>query len=122
MRSFMNPKLMILFSLTALLIASLACANPVPAGNVETIVAQTLQAVQGADATPPASTLTLLPYSMYYLNNDSAGLLQVYRLERDGVTVKQVTFEPAAVEDYDVSRQNGSIAYVSNNQLLWVNA
>jgi hypothetical protein len=116
----MKTKSNILPSLVALLIASLACASPLPAGNVETIVAQTLQAV--ADGTSPAPTLTLLPYSMYYINNDGARLQQVYRLERDGVTVTQVTFEPANVDDYDVSRLNGSVVYVSNNQLLWVNA
>jgi len=119
----MITKSNIQFSLVALLVMTLACASPIPAGNnVETIVAGTLQALPEAGATTPAPTLTLLPFSMYYINNDSAGIQQVHRLERDGVTVTQVTFEPASVEDYDVSRQNGSVVYVSNNQLLWVNA
>jgi hypothetical protein len=120
----MKIKSNILFPLAALLVVSLACASPLPAGNVETIVAETLQAltIPAPGVTPPASTLTLLPNSLYYLNNDSAGLQQVHRLERDGVTVAQITFEPAPVEDYDVSLINGSVVYVSNNQLLWVNA
>jgi hypothetical protein len=34
----------------------------------------------------------------------------------------QVTFEPVDVKYYDVSLADGSVAYVSNNQLLWVDA
>ena len=59
---------------------------------------------------------------MYFLNNDSAGLVQVYRLDKDGKTVTQITFEPAKVEYYDVSLVDGSVAYVSNNQMFTVNA
>jgi hypothetical protein len=125
----MLKKSNILFALLAVLAAMLACANPLggatPA-NVETIVAGTLQAltapVPETGATPPAATSDLLPHSMYFLNNDSAGLTQVHRLDQDGVTVTQITFEPADVTDYDVSRVDGGIVYVSNNQLLLVNA
>jgi Tol biopolymer transport system component len=120
----MRRKYQILFALITILAASLACANPIETSGVETVVAQTLQAltVPAPGITPPPSSSGLLPYSLYYLNNDSAGLLQVYRLGTDGVTVSQVTFEPANVEDYDVSRRDGSVVYVSNNQLLLVNA
>ncbi len=74
-------------------------------------------------ATPiqaPSAATDLLPRSLYYLNNDSAGLLQVFRLERDGQTVHQLTFEPVKVDTYDVSPKDGSLVYVSNNQLIWV--
>lgn len=95
-----------IFIAAILLAASiLACANPFSGGmpsqpqNVETIVAATFAALTESalepGATPPPSTDGLLPFSMYFLNNDSAGLTQVYRLEKDGVTVKQITFEPA---------------------------
>jgi hypothetical protein len=40
------------------------------------------------------STSSLLPASMYFLANDGIGLSQVYRLESDGTTVTQLTFEP----------------------------
>ena len=118
-----------LFAFTALLAVMLACANPVSGttpANVETIVASTFAALTvpapEISATPQPLTVDLLPHSMYFLNNDGAGLVQVYRLERDGKTVTQLTFEPAKVEDYDVSLVDGSVAYVSNNQLLTVNA
>jgi len=63
-----------------------------------------------------------LPRSFYYLSTDAAGLNQVFRIERDGTTVHQITSEPVSVSDYDVSLTDGSVAYVANNQLLWINA
>jgi hypothetical protein len=63
-----------------------------------------------------------LPHTFYYLAPDSAGLLQVFRIEQDGTTQRQVTSEPVSVNDYDVSLVDGSIAYVANNQLLYINA
>ncbi len=116
----------------SLLVAALACANPLggiaPAQpNVETVVAATFQALTAAAPEPLTPTLTpepssLLPHSMYFLNNDSAGIVQVYRLDKDGKTVTQITFEPAKVEDYDVSLIDGSVVYVSDNQMFMVDA
>jgi hypothetical protein len=117
--------------------AVLACASPLEVlptaapANVETIVALTLQALTpvtpssptalpDADGTPAAPSL--LPYSLYFLNNDGAGLLQVFRLAADGAILTQLTFEPAAVDGYDVSPADGSVAYTSNNQLFLINA
>ena len=112
--------------------AILACTNLLPGGiptqplNVETVVAMTFQAMTAsapqAGVTPPPSTPSLLAFSVYFLNNDSTGLLQVYRLAKDGKTVTQVTFEPATVDSYDPSPLDGKVVYVSNNQLLVVNA
>lgn len=126
----MKKQLHFLFAITTLLAAMLACANPLGGSgttNVETVVAETFSAltkpVAGeATATPPPLTSSLLPLSLYFLNNDAAGLAQVYRLDRDGKTVTQLTFEPAKVDDYDISPIDGSVAYVTNNQLFTVNA
>lgn len=122
-------KKQILAAFTVLLAGLLACANPVSGitpANVETVVASTFAALTvpapEISATPPAPTPSLLPHSMYFLGNDGAGLAQVYRLDKDGATVTQITFEPAKVDDYDVSVVDGSVAFVSNNQLLTVNA
>ena len=65
---------------------------------------------------------TLLPHSLYFLANDNAGLVQVFRLEKDGSTHRQVTSEPVSVGNYDVSPMDGSVAYVVNNQIVLVNA
>ena len=137
----MKKELRFVFVFIALIAAMLACANPLsgtaPApANVETVVAATFAALTAtapapeASATPLPLTLrpaqddavSLLPHSMYFLNNDGAGLAQVYRLDKDGKTITQVTFEPAKVEYYDVSLADGNVVYVSNNQLLTVNA
>jgi hypothetical protein len=43
-------------------------------------------------------------------------------METDGVTQHPVTSETESVTDYDVSLADGSVAYVVNNQLLYINA
>lgn len=126
----MLKKSNILFAILAIFTVTLACANPLEGSapaNVETIVAATLQSltatpVPNDGGTPPDVSPSLLPHAMHFLNNDAAGLAQVYRLEKDGKTVTQITFEPANVDNYDVSRVDGSLVYVTNNQLLTVNA
>lgn len=122
-------KIKIVFAFTLLLAGMLACASPVSGtapANVETIVAETFAALTvpapEISATPPPVTVSLLSHSMYFLNADGGGQVQVYRLENDGVTVTQITFEPAKVESYDVSLADGSVAYVTNNQIFTVNA
>ncbi len=70
----------------------------------------------------PDGSAGILPHIFYYLGTDSAGLTQVFRIERDGTTQHQITSEPVNVNDYDVSVVDGSVAYVANNQLLWINA
>lgn len=113
----------IVFALFLMIALTLACANPMGGsqpGNVETIVAATFQALTGT--APAPSEVSLLPHAMYFLNNDSAGLAQVYRLEKDGTTVTQLTFEPANVDNYDVSHVDGSVVYVTLNQLMTINA
>lgn len=127
-----------LFGILAAILLALACANPlgtpVPQDefpNVETVVAATLSALtatlppDAAPQTPPApvdSAPSLLPRSMYFLANDAAQYAQVFRLERDGRTITQLTSEPAKVTEYDVSLADGSVVFVSNNQLILINA
>ncbi|MDP2976214.1 MAG: hypothetical protein Q8N45_08385, partial [Anaerolineales bacterium] len=119
-----------LISVVLVLVASiLACSllpggTPQPAGDViSTVVAATLQALTpGAAGSPATATAneapSLLPHDLYYQTKDGAGHLQVFRLARDGATVTQVTSEAADVDNYDISPVDGSLAYVSNNQLL----
>jgi Tol biopolymer transport system component len=128
----------------ALVTASiLACAlpspSPVPQQDLAaTIVIQTMQALSTAappispSAAPAATSVSpttipslipnILPHSLYFLSNDKTGLLQIFRMERDGKSVNQITFEPAAVNSFDVTARGGAVAFISNNQLLWVDA
>ncbi len=109
-----------------------AAAPTLTQDQVGTIVAQTMQALTPA-ATPfaspvpatsaPTATSNLLPRSLYFLNNGNpSGELQIFRLERDGKTVHQITFEPSAVNTFDISPVDGSIVYTSNNQMLLADA
>ncbi len=115
--------------------AILACASPFnaqPLDQAATAVVQTLSAVSPAPPVLPSPAPTqqpaatpvpdLLPHSLYYLNHVEAGLTQVYRLAKDGKTVHQITFEPADVGNFDVSPVDGSVVYVSNNQLILVDS
>lgn len=93
---------------------------------VATVVASTMQALTPNSPNPQNSPTTepsgLLPHSLYFLNNDNAGIAQVFRLESDGKTITQITSEPVNVDSYDVSQVDGSVVYVSNNQMLLINA
>jgi hypothetical protein len=116
--------------------AILACASPIASqppslDQAATSVALTLAALSSATPLPspiptkqasPSPTKDLLPHSVYFLNKDKAGLLQVFRIAKDGKTLQQITFEPATVDTFDVSPKDGSVAYGSNNQLLLVDA
>lgn len=143
----MNKRFRPFIAFVVLGIVTLACALPIPipapippAGGtatppfspeqVGTAVAMTLTAAAsgGVESTatspgaPPPGGVTLLPHAFHYLGTDSAGLIQVFRIEPDGGTQRQITSEPVTVNDYDVSRVDGSVAYVANNQLLLVGA
>ena len=126
------PSLSVLLILTIVIAACTLPAGvegtqPSSSDQVATVVALTLQVVTTETNTeqtpePEAPADTLLPHTFYYLGTDNAGLTQVFRIERDGKTQKQLTFEPESVKDYDVSLADGNVAYVANNQLILVNA
>lgn len=121
-------------ALVLLTLIMAACTSPVVGGTqpsssdqVATVVVMTLKALThpvetGQTPEPEAPADALLPHTFYFLDTDNAGLTQVFRIERDGSTQKQLTFEPVSVKDYDVSLADGSVAYVAGNQLLLVNA
>jgi hypothetical protein len=128
----MNKRFRPLLAFLVLGIAMMACSlsfggrdDPVSSQDaVSTVVAMTLQAltpVSGGGVTPEP-VAGLLPHSLYFLGTDSAGLTQVFRIERDGTTQRQVTSEPAGVATYGVSPVDGSVAYMVENQLILVNA
>jgi hypothetical protein len=129
----MNKRVYPVLAYLILALAAMACAlpsvsveNPVPSSDsVSTAVALTFQAMTpvGSDgATSIPFENALLPHSLYFLANDNSGLVQAFRLERDGNSRRQVTTEPVNVGNYAVNPVDGSVAYVVNNQILLVNA
>jgi hypothetical protein len=115
----------------AVVLALLACSSPLAVATMQppaTGVALTLQVIASATAvsvsetdaasSPTPSASNLLPRPLYFLDRDGAGHSQVFRLDPDGHTVHQITFEPMSVDTYDVSAQDGQIAYTSNNELF----
>jgi dipeptidyl aminopeptidase/acylaminoacyl peptidase len=107
-----------------LIVALAACTSPMGSGQPEssdqvaTVLAMTLQALAPEATASPS----LLPRSLYFLGVDNQTISQIFRLERDGRTKTQLTFEPANVDDYDISPADGSLIYVTEDQLIWVNA
>jgi hypothetical protein len=130
----MNKRFRPVVAFLILTIATMACALPLGEGGdpstpdqVATAVALTMQALTpvGDGGTTPTSVpveTRLLPQTLYFVNNDGAGVAQVFRMERDGETIQPVTAEPGGVGNYDVSPIDGSVAYVANNQLLLISA
>ena len=137
----MSKRVQPLIAFLFLTLAILSCDLPVPSvpqptgaattappfspDQVSTAVAMTLTAAvpQGGSPTIPApgGSAGPLPHTFHYLAPDSAGVLQVFRIEKDGTTQRQMTSETVSITDYDVSLAEGSIAYVANNQLLMLN-
>jgi hypothetical protein len=109
--------------LTLLAIVSGACASSDQTGGTQppsvnqatTAAAVTTPAVTAVFTAAPASAL---PHRLYFLSKDDQGISQIFRMERDGKTSTQLTFESANVSDYDVSMVDGRIAYEVNDQLV----
>ncbi|MGE5641986.1 MAG: TolB family protein, partial [Byssovorax cruenta] len=126
----MNKRFYPFTAFVVLVILSLACASPLggaPTNSpdaVATVVALTMQALTPAEGgmTPgPQTGNTLLPHSLYYISNGSGGTKQIFRMEKDGKTVHQVTSESIDVGNFAVSPVDGRVAYVANNQLIVIN-
>jgi len=119
-RGHMNKHIYPLIALLAIVITTLACSSSFNVVGTQSPASAPID-VQ-TESAPTAEPSNLLPSSLYYLGKGGQAFLQVFRMERDSVTTHQVTFEPFNVDSYDVSPVDGSVAYVSNNQLLWVDA
>ncbi len=128
----MNERLFHVLAYIILALIATACSsfeNKVPSsspGEVSTAVALTFQALTPAansvkDTPQPEVAPGLLPHSLYYQAADNTGLMQIFRMEKDGRTSRQITSETVNVGDYGVSPVDGSLAYVVNNQLTLIN-
>jgi hypothetical protein len=114
-----------LFLMAASLVLS-GCSSPAGVGITQppvsdqaaTLVAGTVQALPTNTSEPTPETSTeLLPQALYYLDGS-----QVRRMERDGKTNTELTFEPNGVIGFDVSLADGALAFITDNQLVLINA
>jgi len=125
-----NHRLACILSLAILLSACAPLPAPSTLVPLDTAVALTLQAIAAAATPVPSETLAplptavpdALPRDLFFRNKDGAGNWQIFRLDADGSTVQQVTFEPLNVDAYGISPVDGGIAFVTNNQLYLVDA
>jgi hypothetical protein len=105
-------------TLTALAPAS-ATPPMSPSPTLEATAPATLEpAPTAAEGSDPLATDQAgpLPAALLFLSNAS-GVSQIWRIESDGVTVRQITNEPAPVLAFASSPVNGQLAYVSDNDL-----
>ncbi|TAK13688.1 MAG: hypothetical protein EPO32_04625 [Anaerolineae bacterium] len=130
----MNKPIPAIFSIIALSLAALACSigstasdSPTDPNAVATSVAATVQ-VELAGGIPTSSAPTvspddaaadLLPHAVYFLS-DTSGTMQLWRLERDSITLQQLTFEATPVDDFAISPVTEEIAYLTNNQIITI--
>jgi WD40 repeat protein len=91
-------------------VATIAIENP-----IDTLVSEPV-------ATSTPGPQTLLPRSFYYLTQDTNGMGQIYRLGQDGNTITQITYEQGDVNGFDISPIDGTISYVSQNNLININS
>lgn len=71
--------------------------------------------VNPTEPLPPTLPFSL-PAPIYFISNADQ---QLWRLERDGSTLRQVTRLSTPLDAYDVSPLDGMLAYITNNQ-LWL--
>ena len=87
---------------------------------IATLVMATMDARQlsSADQGPASTPIPdKLPHSLYFLS-DRSGIDQVWRIERNGVNISQITFSESAVIAFDIHPNDGALVYVNKSQLL----
>lgn len=104
-------------ALLMLAVSMLACSSSFQVMETPAVVTQ-----EPVTPEPVSTSPSLLPHSLYYVATAGINSSQLFRMERDGRTVTQLTNEPAVVYDYDVSPRDGSIVYIVNNQLILIHA
>jgi hypothetical protein len=98
--------------------AGVDATQPSVANQAVTIVVGAMQALPTNTSGPTLETSTeLLSHALCYLDGS-----QVRRMEHDGKTSTELTFEPNGVIGFDVSLADGALAFIADNQLVLVNA
>ena len=97
-----------------------ACQPQVTQPQVDkTAVAATVEKYLEVTSTPTVTATPeppLLPAPMYFLS-DRSGTTQIWRIEMNGGLAHPVTQSQVEVTEYDISPRDGSLAYVTGNDL-----
>lgn len=64
---------------------------------------------------PAVEAPTPLPAPLYFVD---AGSGQLLRMESDGATIRQITEEPARIDEFAISPVDGTLAYISDDRLI----
>jgi Tol biopolymer transport system component len=99
-----------------------------------TMIQETIQSMQGSIAKvttspglpepeEPTATLesqvpSILPNSIYFLAPGTNGKDQIWRMDKNGSGISVLTAEANGIENYDFSKTNGLLAYLTNNRIV----
>lgn len=104
--------------------SAMPTAGPPPTGGTPTAGpttgSPTGAPTAGAPATSNASSGKLLPAPLLFIS-DKDQTLQIWRLETDGTTLKQLTHDEDGIVEFDVNPVDGRIAYIAAQQLVVIN-
>ncbi len=116
----------LILAIGIVLLAS-ACSPAQPtnhtANNAAASAVEDQPAAAAESAEPPADVpQQLLAHSLYYLGETAENVYQIWKVDAMGENFTQLTDEPVTVSEFDVSANDGKVAYLSNNQLIVMNA
>jgi len=122
-REFLVPAKRTLFGLLLIAILCAACNYPTATQTADGSGQTAENGISSEGTAQPTNRAApaLLPHSLYFLSSRS-GRQQVWRLDADGIGLHQITNESLDVDGYDVSRTDGTVAYVTDNQLYLINS
>ena len=99
-----------------------------------TMIQETIQSMQGNIPTTttspgspepeePTATLeshvpSLFPHTIYFLAPGTNGKDQIWRMDKNGSGISVLTAEANGIENYDFSKSNGLLAYLTNNRIV----
>jgi len=92
-----------------------------PAIATQTQLSQTVSPTEpiiAGESTAKPEERSVLANGLYYLAQDANGIYQIFRLDKDGKSIEQKTFETSDISSFDVSPRDGKLAFVVENNLF----
>ena len=92
----------------------------VDADEIATLVMATMDVIQAQTVVENADSTQApdkLPQSLFFISERS-GMNQVWRIERDGIRIDQITFSERDIIGYDINQEYELLVYVTRSQLV----